>query len=107
LGSKLRQKAGTLSGGEQQMLSLSRAFIRQAPLVVADELSFGLAPQVIDTIFSALDALRRAGSALLIVEQYTARLLEISDYVYVLDRGSVRVQGPPAELEEDQLWTSA
>jgi branched-chain amino acid transport system ATP-binding protein len=100
----LNQVAGTLSGGEQQMLSLSRALIRRAPLVLADELSMGLAPVVVDEIISALVALRSQGSSVLVVEQYVERALAVADYAYVLHRGSVVLQGTPQDVLKSDVF---
>jgi branched-chain amino acid transport system ATP-binding protein len=97
LGRRLGQLAGTLSGGEQQMLALSRALVTGAKLVLADELSVGLAPVVVDEIFDVVNELRAQGSSLLIVEQYVERVLEIADYVYILQKGSVAFVGEPQQ----------
>jgi branched-chain amino acid transport system ATP-binding protein len=100
----LNQVAGTLSGGEQQMLALSRALIRQAPLVLADELSLGLAPVVVDEIINALVALRSQGSSVLVVEQYVERVLAVADYAYVLHRGNVVLQGTPQDVLKSDVF---
>ena len=73
------QLAGTLSGGEQQMLALARAFVTGAPLILADELSMGLAPVIVDQIFDAIGTLRAEGRSLLLVEQYVKRAVEVAD----------------------------
>jgi branched-chain amino acid transport system ATP-binding protein len=106
LGKRLKQIAGTLSGGEQQMLAMSRPLVRKSPLVIADELSFGLAPIAIDLIFDALKTMREMGSSMLIVEQYAERLLAFSDYIYLLKKGDVILEGEPASLNRDDLWRS-
>jgi len=97
LGRRLSQLAGTLSGGEQQMLALSRALVTGAKLVLADELSVGLAPVVVDEIFDVVSGLREQGCSLLIVEQYVERAVEIADYVYILQKGSVAFVGEPQQ----------
>jgi branched-chain amino acid transport system ATP-binding protein len=106
LGSRLRQTAGTLSGGEQQMLALTRAYASDAKLILIDEVSLGLAPKVLDVIFDFLAALAARGVALLIVEQYISRALALASDVYILNRGQVAVHMPAAELatREDEIF---
>lgn len=104
LGERLHQRAGTLSGGEQQMLAVCRALVTDPGLVMADELSVGLAPVVIDRIFDAVGGLRERGCSLLIVEQYVDRILEIADYVYLLHKGSVVFVGEPAQLADRDVF---
>lgn len=101
---RLDQVAGTLSGGEQQMLSVSRAVLTDAETVLADELSVGLAPKVIDEIFEVVGVLRASNRSLLIVEQYADRVLAVADYVYLLDKGSIVFVGEPAQLRDDDLF---
>ncbi len=103
LGRRLGQVAGSLSGGEQQMLSLARATLSEPSLVVVDEASLGLAPVLVDRIFEAFVNITVTGTALLIVEQYVPRALEIADEVYLLDRGKVAFAGPAAELDGAEL----
>jgi branched-chain amino acid transport system ATP-binding protein len=100
---RLGQRAGTMSGGQQQMLALSRCFLARPGVVLLDEVSMGLAPRVIDEIFAALRRLAADGTALLLVEQYVSRALEMADHVYLLNRGSVGFSGPPGQLDEDEL----
>jgi branched-chain amino acid transport system ATP-binding protein len=102
LGRRLAQPAGTLSGGEQQMLALSRALIADARVILADELSLGLAPVIVDEIFEVVDGLRREGRSLLIVEQFVSRALDIADYVYILHKGSVAFVGEPGQCRPDE-----
>jgi branched-chain amino acid transport system ATP-binding protein len=102
LGKRLGQAAGTLSGGEQQMLALSRALIADARVILADELSLGLAPVIVDEIFRVVDGLRREGRSLLIVEQFVSRVLDIADYVYILHKGSVAFVGEPEQCRHDE-----
>jgi branched-chain amino acid transport system ATP-binding protein len=97
------QVAGSMSGGEQQMLALARATLSEPSLVIVDEASLGLAPVLVDRIFDTFVRITAAGTALLIVEQYVPRALEIADTVYLLDRGAVAYTGPAAELDADEL----
>ena len=103
LGTRLGQQAGTLSGGEQQMLALARAYTSRPQVVLLDEVSMGLAPRVVDEIFEFLRLLASQGTALLIVEQYVVRVLEIADYLFVLNRGAVSFAGQPAELDVQDI----
>jgi branched-chain amino acid transport system ATP-binding protein len=98
LGALMSRVAGTLSGGEQQMVALSRAYIRQPAVVLLDEVSMGLAPNLVDEIFRFLRLLSSEGSALGIVEQYVAKVLDIADYAYMFNRGSIVFAGEPEEL---------
>jgi len=104
LGRRLDQQAGTLSGGEQQMLALARAFVTDAPLVLADELSMGLAPVVVDQIFDAVGVLRGEGRSVLLVEQYVERAVGVADYVYILNKGRVVFTGLPAECSSSAVF---
>ena len=104
LGARLKQEAGTLSGGQQQMLAVSRAIVNNADLVLADELSVGLAPVVLDEIFEVVDALRRQGRSLVVVEQYVDRVLALADYVYILNKGDVVFVGEPAQCRDDSVF---
>ena len=104
LGERLDQPAGTLSGGQQQMLALARAFVTGAPLILADELSMGLAPVVVDDIFEALRNLRREGRSLLLVEQYVERAVAVADYVYILGKGHIVFAGEPAECTSGAVF---
>ena len=97
LGRRRRQLAGTLSGGEQRMLSLATAIIDRPTVLVADELSLGLAPAVIDTVYEHLAAIRGAGTALLVIEQKIAHTLDLCEHVVVLRRGTVDWSGPAAD----------
>jgi branched-chain amino acid transport system ATP-binding protein len=104
LGRRLDQPAGTLSGGEQQMLALARAFVTDAPLILADELSMGLAPVVVDQIFDALGVLRSEGRSVLLVEQYVERAVGVADYVYILNKGRIVFTGLPAECSSSAVF---
>lgn len=100
------QLAGTLSGGEQQMLALSRAYVAEPATVLLDEVSMGLAPKIVDEIFDYLRRLATEGISLLVVEQYVARALELADYVYILNRGRIRFAGEPAEVGDQTVLES-
>lgn len=102
---RMTQVAGTMSGGQQQMLALSRAYVRCAPLVLLDEVSMGLAPIVVDEIFEFLARMASEGSSLLIVEQYVAKALALADLVYVLVRGRIVLCGEPAELTDSEIFS--
>jgi branched-chain amino acid transport system ATP-binding protein len=106
LGERLGQRAGTMSGGEQQMLALARAYVAGAKTVLLDEVSMGLAPKIIDEIFEYLHRLAAQGAALLLVEQYVARALELADFVYILNKGRVQFVGESDELGEEQILAS-
>jgi branched-chain amino acid transport system ATP-binding protein len=99
LGQRMSQMAGTMSGGEQQMLALARASVRRPEVVLLDEVSMGLAPRIVDDIFVFLEQLARQGCSLLLVEQYVEKALAIADYVYILSRGTVVFAGDPDELD--------
>jgi branched-chain amino acid transport system ATP-binding protein len=98
LGERSKQVAGTLSGGEQRMLSLARVMVSPPKLLVADELSLGLAPIVIDEVYRNLASIRDTGTAILLVEQYVSHALGLADDVVVLSHGAVAHAGPAAEL---------
>jgi branched-chain amino acid transport system ATP-binding protein len=103
LGDRARQRAGTLSGGEQQMLSLVRALVAKPRLVIADELSMGLAPQVVDAIFDGLEKATAAGITVILIEQFVDRALTLADYCVILRRGEVTWQGDAKEARESAL----
>ena len=104
LGERRRQTAGTMSGGQQQMLAFSRALCTDASVILADELSFGLAPIVLDELFEAVAGLRDAGRSLLIVEQFVDRVIGMADWVYVLDKGTVTFVGEPGQLADGSVF---
>jgi branched-chain amino acid transport system ATP-binding protein len=103
LGERLGQLAGTMSGGEQQMLALSRAYAQQAPLIMLDEVSMGLAPIIVEEIFETLGRLAAEGHSLLIVEQYVAKALTLADFVYVLVRGRLVNAFEPGEADDGDI----
>ena len=92
------QRAGTLSGGEQQMLALSRAFLAKPKVLLLDEISMGLAPQVVALLFDGVRRLRDEGVTILLVEQYLTYALELADICYVMAKGRIVFTGEPAEL---------
>ncbi len=100
LASRRRQLAGTLSGGEQRMLAMARVLVEEPKLLVADELSLGLAPIVVDEVYANLERLRRAGTSLLIVEQLVGHALALCDRVVLLDHGAISWEGSPADAAE-------
>ncbi len=106
LGERLKQTAATMSGGEQQMLALAHAYVSQPAVVLLDEVSMGLAPKIVDEIFVHLQRIAAEGAALLLVEQYIPRALELADYVCILNRGRVRFIGEPGEIGEDSVIES-
>jgi branched-chain amino acid transport system ATP-binding protein len=100
LGERRYQNAGTLSGGEQRMLSLATVLVNPPRLLIVDELSLGLAPVVIDEVFRTLAAIRDEGTSLLVVEQHVGRAILLADHAVVLSKGQVAQAGPVAELAE-------
>jgi len=104
LGSRLRQTAGSLSGGEQQMLALSRAYLTRPQLVLIDEASLGLAPLVVDRIYDVLRQLVERGVSLVIVEQYVQKALDLANTVYILNRGEVIHVGKANDLNSDEIY---
>lgn len=105
LGQRLSQMAGTLSGGEQQMLALAHAYLSGSKVVLLDEVSMGLAPRVVDDIFAFLGLLAESGCSLVVVEQYVNRALALADFVYVMGRGEVTFAGEPSEVDTDRLMS--
>ena len=93
-----KQVAGTLSGGEQQMLAMSRALMSHPKLIMLDEPSMGLAPILVDQIFSIIKQMHEAGTTILLVEQNASKALKIADRAYVLETGSITLQGTGSEL---------
>jgi branched-chain amino acid transport system ATP-binding protein len=104
LGERLSQTAGTLSGGEQQMLALARAYLANPKVMLLDEVSMGLAPKIVDEIFVFLDRLAHEGSSLLLVEQYVTRALALADYVYLMHRGTIAFCAEPSELADEDVF---
>jgi len=104
LGERIDQVAGTLSGGEQQMLALARAYVSGAPVILLDEVSMGLAPIVVNEIFAFLDRLAAENRSLLIVEQYVSKALALADHVHLLARGRIVFAGEPVELQGSDIF---
>jgi branched-chain amino acid transport system ATP-binding protein len=100
-----KQRAGSLSGGERQMLAMARALMMDPQVLFLDEPSAGLSPIVVDVIFDKLEEINRAGISLVLVEQNARRSLAMSDYGYVLDMGRNRFEGPGRELLENEKVT--
>lgn len=106
LGQRINQMAGTLSGGEQQMLSMARAYTRNQKLILVDEASLGLAPIIVDEIFSLLKRIvTEQGTSLLIVDQFVHRALEMAQTAYVLRRGEIAVSGTADELKDLDVFS--
>ncbi len=101
------QLAGTLSGGEQQMLAMGRALLAQPKLLLLDEPSMGLSPLMVDAIFRVIEDIHREGVAVLLVEQNASRALSIADRALVMDSGQVTLHGPAAELLRDPAVQAA
>ena len=99
LAERRRQIAGTLSGGEQQMLAIARGLMSDPTILIVDEMSLGLAPVLTYQLFKTLNKLREAGLTILLVEQNVHLALAVSDYAYVIAEGRVFTEGPPAVLE--------
>jgi branched-chain amino acid transport system ATP-binding protein len=104
LAERQRQIAGTLSGGEQQMLALMRAYLSKPSVVLVDEASLGLAPVIVDQIFEFLEQIASEGVSLLIVEQYAERVLAIASMAYFLNQGRVVHSGPADDLDDEQIF---
>lgn len=102
LGERRRQSAGTLSGGEQQMLSLARALMLRPRVVIADEMSLGLAPKMVDLVFESLQHARDVGVSVIMTEQFGARAIAFADDALILQRGRVAWSGP-TEAAGDEL----
>ena len=107
LAERIDQKAGTLSGGEQQMLAVGRALLGNPRLLLLDEPSMGLAPVLVDAIFETIERIREQGVTVLLVEQNALAALEIADYAYVLESGRLNLEGQAAQLLDDPSVTAA
>jgi len=98
---KLAREAGTLSGGEQQMVAIGRGMMARPKLLMVDELSLGLAPNVVDRLIDVIRDINREGMALLLVEQDVLVALDVANRAYVLENGRVALSGPAAEVKDD------
>jgi branched-chain amino acid transport system ATP-binding protein len=101
------QLAGTLSGGEQQMLAMARAIMLNPDLVLLDEPSMGLAPILVDEVFRIIERLKVQGVTMLLVEQFAAAALNVADYGYVLENGRIATHGSAAQLRNDPMVKAA
>ncbi|MCF8070388.1 MAG: ABC transporter ATP-binding protein, partial [Desulfobacterales bacterium] len=97
-----KQLAGTMSGGERKMLAIGRGLMSGPSLLLVDEPSLGLAPQLTDTVFQALDVLHKKGVTILLVEQNVTKTLKATDRGYVLEKGKIVIEGPSSELNENE-----
>jgi branched-chain amino acid transport system ATP-binding protein len=95
--------AGTLSGGEQTMLALARAYLQEPKLILLDEVSMGLAPKIVDVIYTRIHELAAGGAAVLLVEQYVHRALEVAETAHVLVNGTLTYSGPASALSREQV----
>jgi branched-chain amino acid transport system ATP-binding protein len=102
-----RQDAGTLSGGEQQMLAIGRALMTDPRVMLMDEPSMGLAPVIVEEVFQTIQGLKKTGMPMLLVEQMASKALEVADFVYVMERGRIVLQGPPSEIRKDERVIAA
>ena len=104
---RLDQLAGSMSGGEQQMLALGRALMGAPKLLLLDEPSMGLAPLFVEEIFAIIGELKREGTTILLVEQNASAALEVADYAYVLETGRIVTQGPAEIVANDPAVVAA
>ena len=104
---RINQKAGTMSGGEQQMLAVGRALMGSPKLLILDEPSMGLAPVLVDLIFETIEQIRKSGVTILLVEQNALAALRIADYAYVLESGHLKLEGDGSKLADDPAIAQA
>jgi len=107
LAERRHQLAGTLSGGEQQMLAIGRALMARPKVMLLDEPSMGLAPVIVQEVFRIIRRLKDEGMTMLLVEQFARTALEVADYAYVMERGQIAVAGTPDELRRNERVLTA
>ena len=107
LAARAEQRAGSLSGGEQQMLAIGRALMARPKVMLLDEPSMGLAPVIVQEVFRTIQRLKQDGMTMLLVEQFAKTALTVSDYAYVMERGRIAIEGPPAELHKNERVLAA
>lgn len=104
---RIKQNAGTLSGGEQQMLAMGRALMTNGDLVLMDEPSLGLAPLLVQTVFDIIEEFRSLGKTILLVEQNAYKALDVADRAYVLEQGRITLEGPACEVKANPAVRAA
>ncbi|MEI6476607.1 MAG: ABC transporter ATP-binding protein [Actinomycetes bacterium] len=104
---RIEQKAGTMSGGEQQMLAVGRAMMGAPKLLLLDEPSMGLAPVLVDMIFETIVKIRQQGITILLIEQNASAALDVADRAYVLESGTIKMSGKASDLAKDEAVTKA
>jgi branched-chain amino acid transport system ATP-binding protein len=104
---RIQQRAGTMSGGEQQMLAVSRALMGSPSLLLLDEPSMGLAPVLVEMIFETITKIRQQGTTILLIEQNAMAALEVADRAYVMESGKVKMSGKASDLRKDGQITKA
>ena len=102
-----KQQAGTLSGGEQQMLAIGRALMARPEVMLLDEPSMGLAPVIVQEVFRTIERLKQEGMTMLLVEQFAKTALAVADYAYVMERGRIAVEGVASELRKNERVLAA
>jgi branched-chain amino acid transport system ATP-binding protein len=99
---RLKQQAGTLSGGEQQMLSIARALMSRPSLMILDEPSLGLSPLLVSEIFQIIRSINEDGTTILLVEQNARKALSVAHHAFIMETGRIVLEGPPEKLEQDE-----
>jgi branched-chain amino acid transport system ATP-binding protein len=98
----LKQQAGTLSGGEQQMLAIGRALMSRPSLMILDEPSLGLSPLLVSEIFDIIRSINQDGTTILLVEQNARKALSVAHHAFIMETGRIVLEGPPEKLEQDE-----